>query len=210
MEIAANQVMILGSGVDIENSRLTIWSEQRVDRAAEYFYEQRARFMAKDAIIVCTGGYGGLALGMAAPDESLRESRLMADYLLNAGIPHELIAEEPDSTSTLTNLLNTLEMGLIKQVDINEGNPLGIVTHPHHVKRFKLFADRLGLKPLQPIPTREQDNAKRETMFRLGYRVLLLGAGSDHDRLRAREHSLERALGVGRVGIRQAFSKLPA
>lgn len=101
----------------------------------------------------------------------------MADLLIREGVPHSLIRIEDESTSSLTNMANSIDMGYITPADYDSNHKLGIVSHPHHLKRVVMLAGKLGLveSQLAPIPTIEEDAWFKEFVLRSAYRLALTG-----------------------------------
>jgi uncharacterized SAM-binding protein YcdF (DUF218 family) len=182
-ESPTNNVIILGAGMELsEDGTQASLSEpglQRAHRFIQHYVDNRASFTAEDAFVVCSGGYGLLAAGIERPEnEQLREGTIMADLLVREGVPHSLIRTEDQSTSSLTNLSNSIDIGYITPTDYDPGHKLGIVSHPHHLKRVVMLAGKLGLakSQLAPIPTTEEDARLKEFVLRSGYRLALAGA----------------------------------
>lgn len=176
------KIMILGSGFTVgpDGSPLPNRAgRERLDRALRHNNEMGGR-----ALILCSGGYAGAAENMDEPPLRLREAYAMADYLMRNGISSDMIELETESTSTVTNFTYSLREGLILP---NDG-PISVVTHPYHMRRAKLITGKLDLE-LEPVPTDEQDEKRREqVLFRL-YQMALLGANGV-DELERRERVL--------------------
>lgn len=171
--------MIFGGGLDFvgDTTRLAETSQQRADTFLQQYYANKKQFGSREAYVVCTGGYGLLAAGVTAPAErKWREGPLLADKLMNNGVPSKLIRIEDDSTSSITNLTYSLAGGYIDAADFTPESPLGLVSHPHHLDRIGDAARRLAIADIEKIPTTEEDGRKREILLRAVYRVILLGA----------------------------------
>lgn len=201
-----NRVMILGGGTEYDSEGQVYLHQNsvvRADRFLAYFYDRdnRKPFKSKEAFVLCSGGYGLIAAGIAKPGTDETEAFLMARYLENVGnVDRKLIRTEDRSTSTLTNLTyavkqNSVGKRLINPDDFNVENPLGLVSHPEHLRRAALIANKLSLpKPhLEMIPTEEQDSRMKEFVLRGMYRTWLLNAEGT-DELESREQKLERFL----------------
>lgn len=209
-EVAANQLMVLGGGISLNNGQahLKSWSNERVDRTIGYYQSERDRFLAGGAVIVCTGGYSAGQSAEEIPN-SQREASLMADRLMQYGIPAALIETETESTSTLENLLNVIAAGYIEPHQINRENPLGVVSHPHHLERFVQMGRKMGIYPdtIQKIAANREDEAFREFVTRQLYKGILFGA-HDPATLRRREHRVLSGLGSARPVLRSGVGKL--
>src|ERR1700722_16778932 len=141
----SNQVVIFGGGVfvnELGQGRLSTWAEQRVSTAIDYYYDHQRSFDTEGGIIVCTGWQTPGFIDRVTP-AAIHEADVAADYLVRAGVPHKVVEKETvPSTNTLTNLLSVLDGEIIKVEEIDSRNPLGLVSHPHHLKRIELFASR--------------------------------------------------------------------
>jgi len=192
------RVLTLGGGLGRDANgavRLTRRSRQRVRRTIRYYRANRRRFATDpDAWILCSGGYPGLSEGWPAPPEGLREATLMRDALIRAGVPAELIRTEDGSWSTVSNLANCIALGLITPGSFTAGRPLGIVTHPYHMRRAIRLAALCGLTAVQPIPTKQRDGYVRETAIRAltTFGVRNLAAAERRERLLAGVRRLVR------------------
>ena len=101
----------------------------RIDRAIAFYRKQKEE-TGRDLIFIPSGGQG--------PDEPMAESTAMKRYLLEQGIPEELIVEENQSTNTFENMKYSKEI-------IQKINPKGRIafsTTNYHVFRSGLYARR--------------------------------------------------------------------
>lgn len=166
----ATRVLTLGGGLGRKADgtvRLTRLSVQRAMRTIRYYRDNERAFAADpDAWILCSGGYPGLSQGWLPPPEETREAALIRNRLLRAGVPAELIRTESDSWSTVTNLANCLAGGLIAPGWFTAERPLGIVTHPYHMRRAIRLAAICGIGAVRPIPTTQRDDRVREALVR--------------------------------------------
>ncbi len=207
--VAANQLMVLGGGLTIDDYgqlMLHQHSTERADRTIEYYYEEEARFLARGAMIVCTGGHSHGQNGEYVP-ESQREASLIAGLLMEAEIPSRLIETETESTSTAENILNCIELGYIDPATIDPDNPLGVVSHLHHLERFIIFASKTGIHPdsIQKIPTEQEDENSMEFLKRQFYRIMLVGA-NDPAKLRSRIEAMNNHLGKTQSAVQNFAS----
>lgn len=196
-----NQIMVLGNGV-MENRFglcLTRQGEARANRTIQYYHENRSAFSSREAFILCSGGFSVLAAGVEVEGRERSEAVVTANYLMkNGDVPHNILEIEPDSISTLTNLSYSLksdETSLATEL-FDENNKLGLVSHPHHLRRALFFADKLGFDPrgIELIPTEEKDALVKELILLTGYRALFLFAANQPDDLEKREHMLNQFL----------------
>lgn len=169
--MVTTRLLILGGGLArnatsgaVQLSRI---STQRAGRTMRYYRANERVFAADpDAWILCSGGYPGLSQGWSPPPAETREAGLIGAWLVRAGVPAELIRTETDSWSTVSNLANCLASGLIAPGLFTAERPLGIVTHPYHMRRAIRLAALCGITAVQPIPTPQRDGYVRETLIR--------------------------------------------
>jgi hypothetical protein len=203
--VAANQLVVLGGGIifdDYCRPMLHDRSIERADRAIGYYYSEPARFLAHGAMIVCSGGFSNGLCAEYIPTP-YREANLMAGLLMQAEVPSSLIETETESSSTAQNLLNCIDLGYINPNNIDPDNPLGVVSHRHHLDRFILLASKVGIHPeaVQKIPAEQEDVASKEFLKRLFYRTILVGV-KDPVRLKSRTESAENSLGKTKTLVR--------
>lgn len=121
-------------GASLWNDRPSPGLQERLDHALDLY--QDGRF---DYIIVS----GGLDKGA-----TVTEAEGMRDYLLEQGVPAEIIRIEPESRSTYENLKFS------KQIMEAEGwNSAVIVTHSYHGARAADIARTLGYDPVSVSTT---------------------------------------------------------
>lgn len=189
------RVMILGGGLEIDGdrARLSAVSAQRVGRAIKYYTAHRNHFASREAEswLLCSGGYPGLADGMTAPQDSEREGNLMRQALRAEGVHDRLIRVETNSASTVENFLFSRRDGLLLPDDFGAENPLGLVTHPQHMRRAVRVAAAVGIRAVQRIATEQPDSMARELVLR----TLITGGTRNVERMRRREQFLGRMLG---------------
>lgn len=203
-----NQLIVMGGGMHVPAEGapyLNHGSIVRADCAAAYFYDNFTRFISNEARIVCAGGYPPLPEGVPIPDLDHREGTLIANYLMKEGVPHRVIEVERNSTSTFTNLAFSMDEGYISPATAVAERPLGIVSHPGHVKRAALCAAKLGFRQsgLELIQTRERDNMPIEAIWRTVYKGLFLGA-ADPQAMLKRDRLAERTMD----GVRRKLHRL--
>lgn len=100
----------------------------RLDKALEYHARN------PKALIVVTGGLGH--------QEHLAESHVMRDYLLNHGLPPELILIEGRATSTAENFRYSKAL---LDARLAAGYRVAFITDEFHVYRSSLNAARIGM-----------------------------------------------------------------
>ncbi|MGM9537623.1 MAG: YdcF family protein [Candidatus Onthomonas sp.] len=116
-----------------------IWGEEpspalqrRLDTALDYLAELEERDCTP--LIVVSGGKGD--------DEPVSEAQSMADYLTGQGVDAGRILLEDQSTSTATNLKNT--MALLEREGLEQPH-VTIVSNSFHLTRVRMLADRYGM-----------------------------------------------------------------
>ena len=121
-------VMILGYTLR-EGKTSEAIMRARADRAIE-FREKQLRETGKDLIFITSGGNG--------TDEALSESRWMHDYLIQQGVPENIITEEDQSATTHENMIFSKK----KIQEINPKAKIAFSTSNYHVFRSGLYARR--------------------------------------------------------------------
>ena len=127
-------VIILGYSLRDGEASVSVLKE-RVDRAIA-FREKQLRETGKDLIFITSGGKG--------TDEALSESRWMHDYLIQQGIPGNIIVEEDQSATTHENM----KFSKIKIQEINPKAKVAFSTSNYHVFRSGLYARREKIRAL--------------------------------------------------------------
>ena len=127
-------VIILGYSLQEGETSVSILKE-RVDRAIA-FRKQQLRETGKDLIFITSGGKG--------TDESISESRWMHDYLIQQGVPEDIIIEEDQSATTHENM----RFSKIKIQEINPKAKIAFSTSNYHVFRSGLYARREKIRAL--------------------------------------------------------------
>lgn len=126
-----DHIIVLGAGL-MPNGQPTRTLAYRLQAAAKYYYQQRARYHQPVTIIV-SGGQGA--------DEVMAESTAMRQYLIDRGVPRDTIQEENQSTSTIENLQFSHTL-IVRQQPFYRAV---IVTSGYHVLRANIFARQLHL-----------------------------------------------------------------
>ncbi len=118
-------VIVLGCG--IRGEEVSRQLKSRLDAAFKY-HKANPR-----AVIVVSGGQGA--------GEDITEALAMERYLVEKGVPKNLILKEEKSTSTKTNLVYSKEL-LDKK--LGDGYKTVIITNDYHVYRATRLAQKLG------------------------------------------------------------------
>ena len=119
-------LIVLGCGLRKDGTPTPLL-KGRLDRALA-FYKKQKEETGKDLTFITSGGQG--------PDEAVSESLAMKRYLMEKGIPEDLIIEEDRSTSTHENMLFSKE----KIMERNPDGKIAFSTTNYHVFRSGLFA----------------------------------------------------------------------
>ena len=125
-------LIILGCGLKKDGSPTPLL-KGRVDRAIE-FYEKQKTETGKPLCFVTSGGQG--------PDEAVSESLAMKRYLMERGIPEEMIIEEDASRDTFENMRFSKEKILERRPDAK----VAFSTTNYHVFRSGIFARRVKMR----------------------------------------------------------------
>ena len=128
-------ILVLGGGIRQGEVRPTL--QMRLDQTITYHQRNPT------AIIIVTGGTGF--------GEYISEAEAMARYLIDHGIPRELILLENAATSTYTNMSFSRDI-----IDDHFDHPprAVVITSNFHMFRSARFADMLGIDAtIYPAPT---------------------------------------------------------
>ncbi|HKY50152.1 MAG TPA: YdcF family protein [Candidatus Limnocylindria bacterium] len=156
-------VVVLGGGLR-EDGQPTPSTLARADAAADYARD-------RDAAVIVSGSHGN------GPRPARTEAELMADRLVERGVPRDRIYLEDESRDTITNAVFVAERYLAGV----SPRPLRIVTSPFHMARSLVtFELVLGPSwPLAPHPSasgsREGEHAANEALYLERTRELLAG-----------------------------------
>lgn len=120
----ADYLIVLGCKVNGTTPSLML--RQRIDTAAAYLNA------CPDAIAIVSGGQGN--------GENITEAACMYDHLTAVGIARERILLEDRSTSTMENLLFSMEL-------MESDASVAIVSNEFHLYRAGQMAQSLGLDP---------------------------------------------------------------
>lgn len=205
--------MVFGRGLDIDDTGAVVGlnepSRARVhavlDHVAAHADLFRRLAPSDDrGRVVFSGGWAGAAADVPVPPESLREARLMADLAARVGVVGDPLSSYVDvvvearSDSTLENVLQVDELGLLADRRFCADHPLGLVAHREHLGRISYFVRKvLGLAPaaLAPVLAPGLDGRSRglpEPVLHAVTRAAFAGAQSPAA-LRRRQHLLVTA-----------------
>ena len=121
-------VIIHGAGL-IGGSRVSKLLADRLDKAVDVYNKDPT-----PPILIPSGGKGS--------DEQLSEAEAMANYLIEKGIPGDMIIKEDKSRTTLENLRNSKAI-----IDSRPGPKYtALVTSNYHVYRALRYCRKIGLK----------------------------------------------------------------
>lgn len=151
-EAVTNQIMILGGGLEPMSPnqldfRLSNHSSERADAAATYYLRHVATFAGEGSMILCTGGASPIYDKLHDVPKNQAEGTLLADRLMHEwDIPSSIIETETQSDTSTTNLINSIEAGLLNPADYDTEHPLGVVTHRYHYHRFQADLKNAGFR----------------------------------------------------------------
>ena len=121
----ADRVIVLGAGLN--GSTVSDRLKLRLNKTFELFHETQS-------LIILSGGQG--------IDENISEAQAMEQYLIKKGISKNRMILEDKSTSTVENLINSIQ--IINQLPQKTTKML-IVSSDYHVFRIKLITKVLGI-----------------------------------------------------------------
>ncbi|MFI7386166.1 YdcF family protein [Streptomyces sp. NPDC049813] len=127
----ADYVVVLGSGLTGGDTVPPLLAG-RLDRAREE--HARLSRAGRRPVLLTSGGQG--------PDEKLPESHAMADYLIERGVPADLVEREDRSTTTEENLRFSDALMRAARPDYR----CVVVTNNYHVFRAAVTARRAGVR----------------------------------------------------------------
>lgn len=125
-------IIILGCSIR-KDGTLTPLLKGRVNRALG-FYRKQEKATGKAPVLIPSGGQGS--------NEVMSESRAMANYLLEHGVPAEQIRLEERSTSTRENMLFSKEIIQAENPDAK----IAFSTTNYHVFRSGMLARRIKMR----------------------------------------------------------------
>lgn len=122
-------IMILGCGFR-KDGTLPPLLRGRVDKAIEYWKMQKEKF-GKEAVLIPSGGQGG--------NEPMPEAEAMGRYLLECGIPEEVILKEDKSRNTYQNMAFSKKLIEEREGGANDKKVIFVTTN-YHVFRSGVWA----------------------------------------------------------------------
>ncbi len=125
-------IIILGCGFRKDGS-LSPLLRGRVDRALDFWREQKSQ-SGRTAVLVPSGGQGS--------DETMPEAEAMRRYLVEQGVPGDVILPEDRSTNTFQNMAYSKALTEAK----NPGGKVAFATTNYHVFRSGIWARMAGLE----------------------------------------------------------------
>lgn len=121
-------VIIHGAGL-LDGNKVSKLLADRLDKAIELYQKDPT-----PPIMIPSGGKGN--------DERISEAEAMAQYLIDKGIPANMIIKEDQSATTFENLKNSKAI-----IDAREGSKYTVlVTSNYHVYRALRYCRKIGLK----------------------------------------------------------------
>ena len=118
-------IVVLGAQVK-EDGVPSVQLQWRLDKALEIWQEQ-------PALIVTCGAQGA--------NEPAPEALVMRDYLVERGVPEDMVLTDPDSFNTRQNIRNAAEL-----LKAYEADTILIVTSDYHLPRAMALAQDEGLQ----------------------------------------------------------------
>ncbi len=119
-------VIVLGKGLD--GDKILPDLAKRLDKAVEYHQKN------PEAFIVVSGGKG--------TDEKISEALAMENYLIDKGIPVDIIIKEDKSTSTQENFAFSSD---IISEKIGDDYSAAFITNYFHIYRAQKYAEMAGV-----------------------------------------------------------------
>ena len=130
-------LIVLGAG--LRGERITIPLKLRLDKALYYHAKN------PEALIIVSGGQGY--------GEDITEAFAMRKYLVENGVPENLVIEEPEATSTSENMFFSGQiLQKYYEKEIKE-MPIAFVTNNFHVFRSERLAAMAGFENVTHIHT---------------------------------------------------------
>ncbi len=119
-----NEDVLIVLGAAVEGEKVSLNLEKRLDKAVEYHQKN------PDAKIIVSGGMGD--------GEDISEALAMERYLVERGVPSEIIIKEDKSTSTRENFIFSSEY-------INADEEVVFITNYFHIFRAEMLAKSAGI-----------------------------------------------------------------
>lgn len=125
-------LIILGCGLRKDGTPTPLL-KGRIERAIAFYEKQKAE-TGRGLVFVTSGGQG--------PDEVNSESLAMKRYLVERGIPEDMIIEEDESHDTFENM----KFSKVKIMERDPGAKVAFSTTNYHVFRSGIFARRVKMR----------------------------------------------------------------
>ena len=135
IDYSEDTVIVLGCGV--KNGRPSVTLQARLDAAVDYYHKN------SDIYIVVTGGL--------ARQKDTTEALVMKNYLLEKGIPEDIIIMEDKSQSTLENYKFSKEILIENNI---KHDSIVFITNSFHIYRAKTYAKYCGFKNAHALSTK--------------------------------------------------------
>ncbi len=164
-----NQMVVFSGGLQKDDDCEWIlgdFTKKRCDKAIEYYHANSEFSDNSDAEIILTGGYGRNASGRVKPPIYEREAVLMAEYLMENDVLFDKLRLEFDSTSTVKNVVELVERGLIDVDAFDKENKLLIVSSANHLGRIAMSLKRVGI-PKKSIDLLAADRPEGNTIEKI-------------------------------------------
>jgi len=120
---SADSILIFGNKVE-SNGDVSKRLQSRLDEGIRLFEDEKAQ------LIVVSGGFG---------KDGFDEAKVMANYLIENGIPIEAIIEDPNGINTYETAKNLREIAKDKNI-----KSVIIVTQYYHILRAELALKKFG------------------------------------------------------------------
>lgn len=126
--LVADVVVVLGSGLD--DGQVPAVLRSRLDRGVDVL--RQSAEAGRRPIVIPSGGQGA--------DEPRAEAEAMAEYLVEQGVPEQMVHPETAATNTEENLRFAQDV----QARVGVDGTVLVVTSNYHVLRAALLARRIG------------------------------------------------------------------
>jgi len=141
---AKGVLAVLGHGID-SRGRPSVYTERRGQTTAEYYLANSSKI----GRIVCSGRYPRKMIN--PPDNGGTEAGSLADILVRARVPHNIIKLGEEATCTFTNFMEMKSKKLLDDTEIDSDNPFRIVTGQSQAPRALIIGRRTLALPRQAV-----------------------------------------------------------
>lgn len=153
-----NEQTVIVAGAGLRGEIPSNVLRRRLDATVEYYQKH------PDIKIIVTGGMGS--------GETVPEAVAMKRYLVQKGVPQDIIFTEDKSTSTMQNL--TFAADIMKQNGMDEKNGVVLITNAFHCYRITRFAEKAGFTNVKALPASISPVSAPACYFREALAVLHL------------------------------------